>query len=429
MSSPTRRTFLKQTAAASTLAWAGASVSAAGANERISIAVLGTSRGLTLAREFVKHGQRLAYVCDVDSTRAARAKSDVGAEKSVGDLRRVLDDKSVDAVAIATPDHWHAPATILACEAGKHVYVEKPCAHNIREGRLMIEAARRTKRVVQVGTQSRSTKTIQNAMKLLHEGAIGEVLLAKAWNSQRRGNIGHAKPSDPPAGFDHDLWIGPAPMRPFQSNRQHYNWHWWYDFGTGDAGNDGVHDLDIALWGLGVNTHPTSVAGHCSKLYFDDDQQFPDTQNVTFEFAPDKSGRKKQLIYEHRIWAPYPIAGHDNGNAFYGTKGWMELGKKDGWKLYGPRNKLIDQEQGTFSVTDHTADFLQAVRSGKRPNADIEIGHRSAALAHLANILARTGRHSLDFDPHKERFPTDTQADAHVSRSYRENHWAVPKGV
>jgi predicted dehydrogenase len=177
------------------------------------------------------------------------------APKAEKDMRRVLEDKAVDAVVIATPDHWHAPATILACDAGKHVYVEKPCSHNIREGRLMIDAARRAKRVVQAGTQSRSTEHVRRAMELLHGGAIGEVLVAKVWNSQLRSSIGHAKPSDPPAHLDFDAWVGPAPMVPYQSNLLPGIWRWWHAFGTGDMGNDGVHDLDIGRWGLGVETH------------------------------------------------------------------------------------------------------------------------------------------------------------------------------
>ena len=433
MKTQTRRTFLKRaglgTAGATALAWSAPACVAAGAAERVVVGVLGLSRGRSLAGALAGHNARIAYVCDPDEARANAARKTTGAEHAVADMRRILDDKSVDAVAVATPDHWHAPAAILACEAGKHVYVEKPCAHNIREGRLMIETARRTNRVVQVGTQSRSTAMIRRAVELLREGAIGRVLVAKAWNSQRRGNIGHAEPSEPPAGFDYDLWVGPAPMRPFRKTCHHYTWHWWYDFGTGDAGNDGVHDLDIARWGLGDPGHPSSVAGHGSKMFFDDDQQFPDTQYVTFEYTGDgKPGSRRLLIYEHRIWSPYRQEALENGNAFYGTDGMLILGKGSGWKLYGPRNKLIKEESGTFDLGAHMADFLDAVRSGRRPNADVEIGHHSATLAHLANILARTGRGHLKFDPKTEQITGDAEAGALVKRTYREGHWAVPKG-
>ena len=434
MSKPTRRKFLHIAGmvSAGATAWAtgAASFGVAGANERVTMGIIGMSRGRVLAKELAAHGVKIAYVCDVDQGRLARAQKESNAEHAVTDLRRILDDKSVDAVAIAAPDHWHASAAVLACEAGKHVYVEKPCSHNIREGRLMIEAARRTGRVMQVGSQSRSTKVLQNGIQLLRDGAIGDILVAKAWNSQRRKNIGHVQPSSPPAGFDYDLWVGPAPMRPFQSNCHHYTWHWWYDFGTGDAGNDGIHELDIARWGLGDPDHPTRITGHGSKMVFDDDQQFPDTQYVTFEYpGEDKPDTKKLLIYEHRIWSPYVQEGHENGNVFYGTEGYMIMSKMGGWKLYGPKNELLKEEDGWYSVPEHTADFLDAIRTGEKPNAGIEIGHRSTALIHLANILARTGQGRLVFDPHKEQFLDDAEANALVSRTYRDGHWSVPKGV
>ncbi|HOZ46038.1 MAG TPA: Gfo/Idh/MocA family oxidoreductase [Candidatus Hydrogenedentes bacterium] len=425
-----RRSFLQTVAGVSAVAWSAPSLAAAGANERVTVGVLGCSRGLYVAREMGEKDIRIAYVCDPDETRRAKAREETNADQAVADMRRVFEDPAVDAVVIATPDHWHVPAALLACEAGKHVYVEKPCSHNIREGRLLIEAARRTGRVVQVGSQSRSTAAIRNGMQLLREGAIGDVLVAKAWNSQRRPDIGHQAPSDPPAGFDYDLWVGPAPMRPFQSNCHHYTWHWWYDFGTGDAGNDGVHELDIARWGLGVDGHPHKVSGHGGKLFFDDDQQFPDTQYVVFEYPGDgAAGRARTLLYEHRIWSPYVQEGFENGNAFFGTDGYMILGKSVGWKLYGPKNEFIREEQGAFSVPDHVADFVDAIRTDRRPNADIEIGHPAAVLAHLGNLLARTGRGTLRFDPAAERILDAPDADALVGRTYREGHWAVPKNV
>jgi len=429
-----RRSFLKQASAAAagatTTAWSLPALGAAGANERITVGVVGCSRGTRDAQDLATNGAKIAYVCDPDEARMNRAKQQLKADRAVTDLRRILDDKAVDAVVVAAPDHWHAPATILACEAGKHVYVEKPCCHNIREGRLMIEVARRTRRVVQVGSQSRSTTVLKGAIQLLREGAIGDILVAKAWNSQRRGNIGHKKPSKPPAGFDYDLWVGPAPMRPYQSNCHHYTWHWWYDFGTGDAGNDGVHEMDIAIWGLDIQTHPVRASGQGGKLHFDDDQQFPDTQYVTFEYAGDgKPGRQPVVVYEHRIWSPYVLEGLEDGNAFYGTKGYMILGKRVGWKLYGEKNKLLQEVKGKYSTPEHTKDFLDAIRSPKRPNADIEIGHRSSTLVHLANILARSNRGTLAFDPKTEQIVGDAEANALTKRRYRQGHWAVPRGV
>jgi predicted dehydrogenase len=285
----------------------------------------------------------------------------------------------VDAVVIATRDHWHAPATILACEAGIHVYVEKPCAHNIRERRLMIEAARRHRRIVQTGTQSRSTAHVIRAMQLLREGAIGEVLVSKAWNSQLRRSIGRAQPSEPPAHLDFDLWVGPAPMVPYQ------------------------------------------------KYFFDDDRQFPDTQYVVFEYGGNGE-KKKQLIFEQRIWSPYVQEGYENGNAFYGTEGMLILGKSGGWELFGPRNQSREKMEGRPDGPAHHRNFLECIQSGERPTADVEIGHLSAALCHLGNIATRLGR-TLKFDPAAEHFVGDSEASALVGRKYREGHWAIPKGA
>jgi predicted dehydrogenase len=404
--------------------------SALGANERVHLGVIGLSRGRSLCEAFAKQADaRLAYVCDTDRQRLESVSSRFGADKAVGDLREILDDPAVDAVAIATPDHWHAPAAILACEAGKHVYVEKPCSHNIREGRLMIDAARRHDRVVQVGTQTRSSPGVQEAIQLLREGAVGDVLAVKVINSQRRANIGHGQPADPPPHVDYDTWVGPAPMVPYQPNRLHYHWHWWYAFGTGDVGNDGVHDLDVGLWGLGVEGHPSRVGGYGSKMFFDDDQQFPDTYSITYEYpGGGQIGQKRLLVFEQRIWSPYREHGMENGNVFYGTKGMMVVGKNDGYWLYAERNKLVKEKTFRLPSTEHQRDFLDAVKSAARPNADIEIGHLSATLAHLGNICSRVGR-SLSFDPEAERFVGDDEANRLVRREYRQGHWAVPKGV
>ena len=440
MVGPQRREFLQQAgiglAGAAAIAATATSRATAAANEKIVFGAIGCGgQGSFLARSFAAQPDAVvAYVCDPDRARAEKLAGEIKeiqqrAPEIVEDLRKVLDDKSVDAVTVGTPDHWHAPATILACAAGKHVYVEKPCSHNIREGRLMIEAARKHNRVVQVGTQSRSAAHIRKAAELLKSGAIGDVLVAKAWNSQRRGSIGHGAPSEPPAGFNHDLWVGPAPLVPFQANRQHYGWHWWYAFGTGDMGNDGVHDIDIARFGLGVETHPSSIAAIGGKYAYDDDQQFPDTQYVVFEYPGDgKVGHKRQLIYEQRLWSNYVQEGFENGNAYYGTNGMLLLGKKEGWKLFGPKNQLRDSMSAEALGPPHHRNFIECVRSGERPNADIEINHLSTALGHLGNIACRVGRR-LEFDPVAEQFKGDEEANALVRREYRDGHWAVPVGV
>jgi len=374
----------------------------------------------------------VAYICDVDATRAAAAaklvESATGtAPQVVSDMRKILDDKSIAAVFIATPDHWHAPATILACDAGKHVYVEKPCCHNVREGRLMIEAAKRNKRVVQIGTQSRSSAHVMKAMQLLKDGAIGDIISAKAWNSQKRRDIGKVQPSEAPTNLDYDTWTGPAPTRPYQTNLLPGSWRWFYDFGCGDMGNDGVHNLDIAVWGMGVDTHPTTIAALGGKYYFDDDQQFPDTQNVLFEYSDDTTGKKKQLLFEQRIWAPYGVEGYENGNAFYGTKGQLVMGHTVGWTLLGPKNKVIEQMTGSPDLAAHHRNFFACIRSGETTAAPAEVGHLSASLCHLGNIATRL-RRTLSFDPKAEQIVKDEEANGLVRRQYRE-HWGTPKNV
>jgi predicted dehydrogenase len=430
-----RRTILEGGAlGAAALTFAGAQCRGS-AERRVTVGLIGAGGmganhlRLLAARPDVE----VAYVCDVDRDRLAEAAA--AAErgsgrppKSVTDLRHVLDDRGVDAVWIATPDHWHAPAAILALDAGKHVYVEKPCCHNLREGRLMAEAVARSGRHLQVGTQSRSTAVVRDALDRVRDGAIGEVLAAKAWNSQRRRSIGRSKPSEPPRRLDFDLWLGPAPAVPYRPNLLPGVWRWWYDFGCGDIGNDGVHDLDVARWGLGVEAHPGRVACLGGKAFFDDDQQFPDTQYAVFEY-PDAAGpgRPKQLTFEQRIWSPYVQEGYENGAAFYGTEGLLVIGHSVGWALYGPGNKKRAERAGPADLAAHHDNFLDCVRgASKAPHADVTAGHRSAALVHLANIAARVGR-VLRFDPQAEAILGDDEAAALVGRHYRPGHWAAPK--
>jgi predicted dehydrogenase len=407
---------------------------AVGANRKVRVGLIGCGgRGVGVAKSFAAEQDcELTWLCDPDAQRLADAKRKLGAGEPVADLRRILDDKSVDAVIVATPDHWHAPAAILACAAGKHVYVEKPCSHNLREGRLLVEAARRNQRVVQHGTQARTARFTSDAIKMLHDGVIGDVLLARAWNVQRRKNIGHMQPSEPPADLNYDLWVGPAEMVPYQANRLHYFWHWWYNFGTGDTGNDGVHELDLARWGLGVETHPAQISGSGVKLYFDDDQQFPDTQTIVYDYpAATPSGRHKQLVWEMRIWStnyPYNV---DGGMEFFGTAGKMFLSKRGKLEVFGDRNVRIDKPElnsdAKVSLDGHQAQFLAAIRDGVKPTAEIEIGHLSASLCHLGNIVARTGR-ALKFDPQREQIAGDEEANRLLGRTYRQDgHWAVPK--
>jgi len=434
METKDRRTFLKHTAAGAAAAAASTATArarAAGANERVNIGLIGCGgRGIQVAETMGDQADAtVRYVCDPDSRRAAKAKGATKADHAVADLRRILDDKSIDAVVIAACDHWHAPAAILACKAGKHVYVEKPCSHSIREGRLMVAAARDHKRVMQHGTQSRSKASTKAAIQLHREGAIGEVLVAKHINSQKRANIGRRKPSRPPSHLDYDLWVGPAEWRPYQSNYVHYHWHWFYNFGTGDIGNDGVHGIDVARWGLGVETHPSFVAGYGSKLYFDDDQQFPDTYQITFEYPGGGSvGMKRLLVYEQRIWSPYREDRDGVDTIFYGTKGMLRRTAR-GWQLLGPKNEPrkipeLPRDQGNA----HQRNFLDAIRLGKQLHADIDVGHLSSAMCHLGNIVARTGR-AVRFDPQREAILNDNEAHALTHRQYRKDHWAIPEDM
>lgn len=432
-----RRTFLKGTAAsvAATAALpATRALANKGANDKLVVGLIGCGgRGTGVAGRFQNTPNvQLAYICDVDEGRRAAVAKKLGVDPSraVSDLRKVLDDKSVDAVIVATPDHWHSPASILACSAGKHVYVEKPIAHNIREGRLLVEAAERTRRFVQHGTQVRSTAMIAAAVKLLREGIIGTVLVAKTWNVQRRRTIGRGKPGSPPKGLDYDSWVGPAPLVPYQDNRVHNGWHWWYDFGTGDMGNDGVHDIDYTRWGLGVETHPSKVVALGGKFFFDDDQEFPDTQQVTFEYPGDGGvGQRRLLIYEQRLWSTNHPQNTDSGAEFYGTKGQMFLSRRGKIEVRGDRNAAVEVavKPGPQDEVAHVRNFCEAIRGGAKLNADALTGHLSSTLCHLGNIATRLGR-MLTFDPRTEQIVGDKEANALVGRQYRD-HWGKPRGA
>jgi predicted dehydrogenase len=319
----------------------------------------------------------------------------------------------------------------LACEAGKHVYVEKPCSHNFRESQLLLQAARRNNVVVQHGTQQRSREFIRNAIQMLHEGAIGDVLVAKAWNIQRRRDIGRAQSGSAPPDVDYDMWVGPAEMVPFQPNRFHSDWHWWHNFGTGDIGNDGCHEIDYARWGLGVETLPAKITAVGGKYFFHDDQEFPDTATCIFEYpAEGASSNPRQLLFEMRLWSRNYPYNCDSGVEFYGSKGKMVLSKRGKMFLIDDNNKTVREDRAEDELGwGHVDNFVAAIRDGVRLNADIEEGHRTVALVHLANTAIRVGR-SLDFDPQAEQVVDDAQASQLMSRIYRHNgHWAIPAGV
>jgi predicted dehydrogenase len=352
-------------------------------------------------------------------------QSQGAAPKLVTDIRRVLDDKQIDAIVMATPIHWHAPGTILACAAGKDVYVEKPASHNIREGRLMVEAARKHKRIVQLGTQSRSRPVTQRFIDYVHSGKIGQTLAAKVGNVQNRRNLGHRDDEPVPQGVEYDIWTGAVPLMPFNRNRFHgtVNWHWHY--GCGDIGNDGIHWIDIARWALNVDA-PLSVSGMGAKIFFDDDQQTPDTQNITWDFG------QRILHFEQRLWNGYRLEGSENSVMVYGTEGMATTGRWDGGKhefrVFDRSGKMVhsDKEQKSDDNT-HARNFIDCIKSRKPSNADIEIGHKSTVICHLGNIVTRTNR-TIHYDAKSETVKSDAEANRLVKREYRA-HWATPKGA
>ena len=437
MSTKTRRSFLTDAAlgvSAAVIANRSRSF-AAGASEHVRIGVIGCGNqgGNHIKSLSTLKDAEVVYVADIDPGRLAQAVIDGRGAKGVADFRRILDDQSVDAVTIATPDHWHVPVALLALAAGKHAYVEKPCSHNVREGQLLVAAAKKTGKVVVQGTQSRSSPSMQQAMKLLRDGVIGDVLIAKCWNWQLRKDIGHLKPSAPPSGVDYDTWVGPAEWMPFQANRFHYDWHWWHNFGCGDLGNDGIHEFDYALWGLGVETHPAKISAAGGKYFFDDDQEFPDTMQVAFEYpGDDKVGSRRMLIYEQRLWSttyPYNV---DCGAEYIGTKGKMFISKRGKFEIRGDRNEPMDVKLDGIPksvVAENQQNWIDCIKSGGLPNANVEIAHRMATAAHLGNIATRLGR-TIHFDATTERITDDDEAAALLVRKYREGgHWGIPAGV
>ncbi len=449
-----RRAFLK-TASTGALALAsspmifGANAQVKGANDRVRVAVIGIHG---MGQNHIKEYQRLpgvevAAICDVDENQFAPVikKGWTGSArppKTYVDLRQLYEDKSIDAVSVVTPNHWHALAAIWACQAGKHVSVEKPCCHNVFEGRKLVEAAEKYQVVVQDGAEQRSNPCSQSMAKFLHDGGMGEVYMAKGLCYKRRGTIKRLPDAPVPKGVHYDLWLGPAPERPFSENRFHYNWHWNWDYGCGDLGNQGVHELDIARWGLGV-TLPTRVSAVGGHLMFDDDQETPNVLLVTYEFPNPAGGgdKKKILQFEVRHWlvnrelniAPEKTSNtymtsdaNIIGNLFYGSKGYM-VKNVNRWRTF-MGDKLEPGPSGEGEA-NHYQDFIEAIRTGDHARAcgNIREGFYTCALVHLGNISYRLGR-SLEFDPQTMRFKNDSEADAMLTRPYRKPY-EVPEKV
>ncbi len=450
--------------AAKTLAAPAISSRILGANDRINIAIIGIrSRGRNLMDNFAQiEGVHLKTLIDVDQNlfpdRVKQIADDHGYSPGTEkDMRKVFDDKEIDAIATATPNHWHALTTVWACQAGKHVYVEKPSCHNVWEGRKMVEAARKYNRLVQVGFQSRSNNNTRRAIQFLHEGGIGDVYLARGLCFKPRNDIGRYPDGPLAAGetysltvgsndkepaytaaylekVDYDLWLGPAPKRPFNRNRFHYNWHWHWDYGNGDTGNQGPHEFDLARWGLNKDEHPVKIRSMGGMFAYDSSQETPNTQTSIYEYADG-------TILEFGTRGLF-TNGEDDvriGNLFYGSEGWMHL--SDGaWRTYfGRDNEPGPSSESEEPVSDpmdlagtggkgHIANFIDALRTGKRENlnCDIEEGHLSSALPHLANISYLVGR-DLTFDGKKEKFVGDKEADKLLARKYRTPYVVLAK--
>lgn len=407
-----------------------------GANELVRVATIGVnSRGNTMGGTFASQkNSEVGVVCDVDERAIPKAiktimdAKQVQTPKSEKDCRKVLEDKSIDAIYIATPDHWHAPLTIMGCQAGKHVYVEKPLSHNPHEGELAIEAARKYKRVVQMGAQRRSAPILTQGIEELHKGIIGRVYLAKTWyTNKRKATV--LKPGSVPDWLDYELWQGPAPRMPYKEGLIHYDWHWFWHWGTGEALNNGTHEVDVARWGLGVD-FPIRVSSIGGRYEFKDDWETPDTQIIAMNYP----GRIS-LIWESRSSNGRKIEGQERGIIFYGENGSLDTGG-DSYKVYDLDGKLL-KEVGTKEETNlqgrntaspslgmdtlHVMDFLDAIKTNRRPNCDVELGFKSVLAMQLGNIAWRVGR-DLKIDPQNGHIIGDKDAQKLWSREY-ENGW------
>ena len=442
-----RRRFVKSLGVGSALAGMATSLPAAsyakvlGANERVRIGVIGIrGMGYGHIQGFSQlDNVEVVAICDIDENVLAKQLSRMEQEQlnlpqTYVDLRDLYDDPSIDAVGVATPNHWHALAGYWAVQAGKHATLEKPATHNYFEGQQLIAASDRYQRFIQHHAERRSYAGFKSAIQFLHEGGLGEVYLAKGICYKRRNSIGRAQEKPVPPGVHYDLWLGPAPERPFTKNRFHYHWHWHWDYGNGDIGNQGAHQMDIARWGLGV-TLPTKVSAMGGHFMFDDDQETPNTLMAMFEFPNPKGGgdKKKFLQFEVRHWISNEEgklgdgATKTIGNLFFGSEGYMVLDKGGNWQTY--MGKEREPGPNGSGDGDMFQNFVDAIRADHRSllEGDITEGHPSCALIHLANTSYRLGR-TLNFDPKLERYVDDDEANAMLTRQYRAPY-VVPEHV
>lgn len=412
-----RRNFLATSTLASAVLASGTVKGQADEKKPISVAVMGLSRGQSLALDLAKlEGVEVKYLCDVDQKRSDDFKKlfteKIGKETSATmDIRQILDDKTIDVLVCAAPNHWHGPATILGCKAGKHVYVEKPCSHNPQEGEWMIAAANKFGRCVQMGTQRRSAAGTREAIQKLHSGAIGKVHLARCFYNSLRGSIGNGAEAEAPKNLNYDLWQGPAPHIPYRDNVVHYNWHWFWHWGGGELANNGVHGLDLCRWGLQAD-YPTRVVSSGGRYWFEDDQQTPDTQTACFEFEGNKQVTWEALSCNKH--APEFFC------CFYGDQGALELDSEGTYRIFDKNDKLTSEgKQKSGGQVEHLQNFIDCVRAGdpSKLNQPILEAHKSTLLCHLGNIAYRTGR-TVNCDPTNGHILNDQDQQALWQRDY-----------
>ena len=464
-----RRSFI--TTGAATLATAASAKKVLGANDRVRVAVIGLrGRGWDHVKGYQPMpGVELAYFCDADENVLRKRCADaegmgIAKPKTEVDIRKLLEDKDIDAVSIATPNHWHSLMGIWAAQAGKDIYIEKPCSHNWWEGRQLVRAVDKYKVICEHGSQCRSSAAIREAMDQMKDGLIGDVYMSRGLCYKWRATIGHAPQEPVPAGVHYDLWTGPAPMKPFTKNRFHYNWHWIWDTGNGDLGNQGIHEIDLARWGLGVElpTKITAIGGH---FLFDDDQQTPNVLTVAYEFKT-PGAKSKMMNFEVRGWMTnheagigthefsgggVPAAGLQAdatpsgktpknlgpasgkastiGNLYYGSKGYLAISDYNSYKSFlGDENEPGPAKNAPLK-NEHFVNFIECVRSRNSGNlhAPIREGYLSSTLVHLANASYRLGR-TINFDPKKEEVPNDPEAAELLKGTYRAPY-VVPESV
>ena len=430
-----RRSFVKN----STTAAAGVTIlnfpifGKAAPSNKVIIAVMGVnSRGAYLAESFASLPDvEVAYLCDVEDTAIANGLKPFASSSKkpqiIKDIRLLVTKKDIDALIIAAPDHWHTPASLMAAANGKHVYVEKPCGHNPHEGEMLIEAAKKYKKIIQMGNQRRSFPTLQEAAALIKNGIIGNPYLAKAWYTNSRKSIGIGKKIPVPSTLDFELWQGPAPRKAFQDNLVHYNWHWFWNWGTGEACNNGTHEIDCCRWFLNVD-YPTTVNSSGGRYAFKDDWQTPDTQVANFQFAGNKA-----ITWEGRSCNNYPVEGSSRGFIIYADGGTLINNGGGDYKIVDPGNKVLkllkpdDQIDPTNPVKTgdsdllHFDNFIKAVKGEQKQNSPMDEAHKSVLLCHLANIAHRTG-HQLECDSTNGHIKNNPSASKFWNRQY-EKGW------